>query len=415
MNTYKKTFSLLILSLVLIFSTTKVQASTIPTMSLGFIDSTSIRLTVKGSPHSSIELHYGSGATASRTIGTTDDSGNFSTILNTQSYNLSLCNQTAYVVIDGAQSQIISWSSSGNSNLCSTNPSDSLTFSQNNIVLNAGQNFPVTILGAGGYSVSNNSNSSIISTTINGSQVNLYANTFGGANITICDSSSKCGVLYVVAVSGNAVQTSVTNPPAAISSFTVSSNGVNGYFMGAGNLLTLTFGANEQIGNVSATVGGSHIGISGNGSGPYTGTYTISGNEGRPIPVVINFADLDNRYTQTSFSVGGQSDSSPSNTVSTPTSNNTTTVAIPAVIPTYVAPAVVASDKYVFSSLIKLNSSGKEVTELQKHLTALGFYSGPINGKFGPLTEAAVKKFQKKHGISQTGYTGPTTRAALNK
>ena len=102
---------------------------------------------------------------------------NFSTTFNTQSYNLSLCNQTAYVVVDGAQSQIISWSSSGNSNLCSTSSND-LTFGQNNIVLNAGQNFPVTIMGSGSYSISSNSNPSIISATISGGQVNLYANKF---------------------------------------------------------------------------------------------------------------------------------------------------------------------------------------------------------------------------------------------
>ena len=48
-------------------------------------------------------------------------------------------------------------------------------------------------------------------------------------------------------------------------------------------------------------------------------------------------------------------------------------------------------------------------------LTALGFYHGPINGIFGPLTKAAVKRFQAAHGIPQTGYVGPKTRAALNQ
>ena len=50
------------------------------------------------------------------------------------------------------------------------------------------------------------------------------------------------------------------------------------------------------------------------------------------------------------------------------------------------------------------------MTQLQKRLTALGFYSGPITGTFGPLTEAAVKKLQKAHGLTQAGYVTITRR-----
>ncbi|MGE4555106.1 MAG: peptidoglycan-binding protein, partial [Candidatus Paceibacterota bacterium] len=39
----------------------------------------------------------------------------------------------------------------------------------------------------------------------------------------------------------------------------------------------------------------------------------------------------------------------------------------------------------------------------------------PTSGYFGPLTEAAVKKFQGQYGIPQTGYVGPLTRAKLNE
>ncbi|HEV7121579.1 MAG TPA: glycosyl hydrolase family 18 protein [Candidatus Paceibacterota bacterium] len=67
-----------------------------------------------------------------------------------------------------------------------------------------------------------------------------------------------------------------------------------------------------------------------------------------------------------------------------------------------------------FSSLLKVGSSGAEVTALQKALTAQGAYSGPITGQFGSLTQAAVKKFQAAHKIDAVGYTGPATRAALN-
>lgn len=84
----------------------------------------------------------------------------------------------------------------------------------------------------------------------------------------------------------------------------------------------------------------------------------------------------------------------------------------------FVAFFVFASHAYAatttFTSLLKVGSSGAEVTALQKALTAQGVYSGPINGNFGPQTQAAVKKFQTAHKITPAGYTGPATRAALN-
>jgi peptidoglycan hydrolase-like protein with peptidoglycan-binding domain len=73
-----------------------------------------------------------------------------------------------------------------------------------------------------------------------------------------------------------------------------------------------------------------------------------------------------------------------------------------------------ASDSFVFNSPLSLGSTGTGVTELQKRLTSLGIYTGPVNGRYGPLTEAAVMSYQKSHGLSQLGNVGPATRAALN-
>lgn len=73
-----------------------------------------------------------------------------------------------------------------------------------------------------------------------------------------------------------------------------------------------------------------------------------------------------------------------------------------------------AASAYVFSEFLGVGSQGEGVTALQNKLTALGFYSGPVNGRFGPATEAAVKKFQKANGLPQFGYVGPGTRSALN-
>ena len=72
-------------------------------------------------------------------------------------------------------------------------------------------------------------------------------------------------------------------------------------------------------------------------------------------------------------------------------------------------------DGYKFSSPITIGSTGAEVTELQKRLTAEGVYSGPITGSYGSQTETAVKTYQGKHNLAQLGNLGPGTRMALNQ
>lgn len=56
--------------------------------------------------------------------------------------------------------------------------------------------------------------------------------------------------------------------------------------------------------------------------------------------------------------------------------------------------------------MLKLGSTGNEVTELQKKLG--------IMGEFGPKTEDAVKKFQAARGLAVDGIAGPITLKALD-
>jgi peptidoglycan hydrolase-like protein with peptidoglycan-binding domain/tetratricopeptide (TPR) repeat protein len=53
------------------------------------------------------------------------------------------------------------------------------------------------------------------------------------------------------------------------------------------------------------------------------------------------------------------------------------------------------------------------VRALQRRLSGLGFSPGPIDGRYGPLTEQAVRGFQATHGLIVDGIEGPMTRAAL--
>jgi peptidoglycan hydrolase-like protein with peptidoglycan-binding domain len=54
-------------------------------------------------------------------------------------------------------------------------------------------------------------------------------------------------------------------------------------------------------------------------------------------------------------------------------------------------------------------------TDLQKDLTTLGVYTGPVDGLYGPATIAAVKSLQKSAGLPQTGIVDPATESAINQ
>jgi hypothetical protein len=75
-----------------------------------------------------------------------------------------------------------------------------------------------------------------------------------------------------------------------------------------------------------------------------------------------------------------------------------------------------AQSKFRFTLNLRIGSRGTEVTELQKVLIAGGFLKiAAPTGYFGPATQVALKAYQKKYGIPQTGTVGPLTRAQLNK
>ena len=57
--------------------------------------------------------------------------------------------------------------------------------------------------------------------------------------------------------------------------------------------------------------------------------------------------------------------------------------------------------------------SDPAVVDLQKVMTRLGYYSGPIDGVYGSATTAAVTAMQKALGVTPDGVYGPATDAAL--
>jgi peptidoglycan hydrolase-like protein with peptidoglycan-binding domain len=57
--------------------------------------------------------------------------------------------------------------------------------------------------------------------------------------------------------------------------------------------------------------------------------------------------------------------------------------------------------------------TGPAVAELQRVMTRLGYYSGPIDGIYGQATTAGVEAMQKALGVTADGIYGPETHAAL--
>ena len=65
------------------------------------------------------------------------------------------------------------------------------------------------------------------------------------------------------------------------------------------------------------------------------------------------------------------------------------------------------------ADLYKRGSSGAVVREIQTRLKNWGYYSGPVDGVYGSKTEEAVRRFQRKNGLSADGQAGSQTLAAL--
>ncbi len=68
------------------------------------------------------------------------------------------------------------------------------------------------------------------------------------------------------------------------------------------------------------------------------------------------------------------------------------------------------------SMVLKNGNEGSEVKTLQQKLADMGYLAkDKVTGYYGDVTEAAVKKFQKEHGISATGVAAKLTIERINE
>ena len=267
----------------------------------------------------------------------------------------------------------------------STSSVGQLTFSQSSVPLTPGQTSTISIYGSGSYYISTNTSAGVANAIINSSSVTINAISSGSTNITVCQSGGQCGLLYVT------VTTVASNSTTSGSSFLVLSQYTP----------SITLGQNTTVSILSGSSGVNTVAYNSN---PSTVSASLSGNmlslsglkNGYAIIVVC---DTNSNCAPVSASVGFPSVVIPSSGgASISTTNN-----------------ISSTSAFIFTKTLYLGSIGTEVSKLQERLTTEGVYSGPVNGRFGPLTEAAVKKYQSEHAVSPTGTIGAYTRSLLNK
>ena len=64
-------------------------------------------------------------------------------------------------------------------------------------------------------------------------------------------------------------------------------------------------------------------------------------------------------------------------------------------------------------ALSKRGSTGSEVRQIQQKLINWGYMTGSVDGIYGAKTEAAVKRFQQKNGLTADGVAGSATLAKM--
>ncbi len=65
------------------------------------------------------------------------------------------------------------------------------------------------------------------------------------------------------------------------------------------------------------------------------------------------------------------------------------------------------------AQIYKQGSSGDIVRQIQQRLKNWGYYSGSVDGAYGPKTVEAVKYFQRKNGLTVDGICGARTLEAI--
>jgi len=64
--------------------------------------------------------------------------------------------------------------------------------------------------------------------------------------------------------------------------------------------------------------------------------------------------------------------------------------------------------------VLRLGSNGLPVRRLQSRMSAVGFDTGGVDGRFSPKTEEAVRDLQQRASLAVDGIVGPKTWAVID-
>ena len=268
---------------------------------------TLVQLTVSNAnPYSQITLYRQQNSTlwtVINNIGSTDGNGYFSQSMSLGSDGSNNpVNQ--YVVVAGLQSPTVTTYPNGGTNClyngynncsgsnCGYNNgyyntncggSGSLTLSQTSLSLSAGQTSVVTAYSnSGSLYVSNNSNSSVATYTISGTQLNIYGSSAGSTTMNVC-SNNGCTSLFVTVSGNNNCYTNCGNGYLTLNQSSVSLNAGqtvtvtanNNYYNSSYNSIYVT---NNNTGIVSSSVNGNTISLYGISNGSVTLSVCANGS-----------------------------------------------------------------------------------------------------------------------------------------
>jgi hypothetical protein len=228
-----------------------------------------VQISVTGDPSASVLLSYtmvGVGAQIA-SLGSTDGSGSFSMTISSANYGLTTGTLVTAIVggTGGPRSPTVAWPTVS----AGTN---SLTLSQNALVLNVGSSATVTATpqGSAALYLSNNSNSSIANVSLSGNQVTMTGNIPGVTTVSICQigNTTNCPTIYITVLQAGSSQLSFSQNNATLVSgqnLPITISGGNGSYLIknnsnqsiiqasiSGSVLTLTTGSTS--GSSSITV-----------------------------------------------------------------------------------------------------------------------------------------------------------------
>lgn len=282
----------------LTFSVNQAFANLIPSLSISpIVGGTTAQVTVYGADsNASVLLDYPSvSSVASANIGTTNASGYFTGVIDATTYSIAP-GASVYAMVNGQVSPSTAWPSySGSGNL---------TLSQTTIILSVGQNTTIYASVSAPLSMTNNTNPSVASVTINGSQLTVNAFSAGSSNITICASGLGC----------NTIAVSVQATGSSAAAITLSQNNIS---LSAGQSQTVTvtgtgpyyINSNSNSAIAVATISGSTVTIGAVNAGADAISICSTGNNSTicgslNVTVTQGSNNNQNINTQTSLTFG---------------------------------------------------------------------------------------------------------------